>query len=151
MLRPEDSNGYLTNLLARLFFRALDRRVQPLGLAHGQFPALLTLWNSPGLTQGELARRISIEQPTMANTLNRMERDGLIERRLDPDDRRRSLIFPAKAALAMRDEVLAQAIAVNAIAQDGMTDDERALMKALLRRMIGNLERDVGQETGAAG
>lgn len=146
MLHPDSSCGYLTNLLARLFFRALDRKVQPLGLAHGQFPALLTLWNNPGLTQSELARRISIEQPTMANTLNRMERDGLIERRPDPNDRRRTLIFPAPAALAMRDEVMAKAMEVNAAALAGLSPEEQAQMLAGLRHMIGNLERATVQD-----
>lgn len=43
-------------------------------------------------TQGELARIIGIEQPTMAVTLRRMERDGLIERSPDPDHGRRARV-----------------------------------------------------------
>jgi len=82
----DDSAGYLANHLARLFARELQLRIKPLGLSTGTFPALLVLWEGDGLTQRELIEHLDIEQPTMANTLARMERDGLIERRKDPAD-----------------------------------------------------------------
>jgi len=142
MFQRETSFGYLVNLAARLFIRALDRRIGSHGLVHGQFPALLMVWERPGLTQTEIAAAVSVEQPTMANTLNRMERDGLVERRPDPDDRRRTLIFPAARALAIRDVVLAEAGAVNALAARGMTEADKAEAIRLLRWMIGNLKAD---------
>lgn len=145
MFRRTESFGYLVNLLARQFIRSLDRRIEAHGLTHGQFPALLMLWERPGLTQAEIARFVSVEQPTMANTLNRMERDGWLERRPDPDDRRRSLIYPTAKALAVQDEVLAMAAEVNAIATRGMADDEKFAAIALLKRMAANLDHD-GEE-----
>jgi len=48
-----------------------------------QFLALSELWGDDGLTQRELAERLGVEQATMANTLARMERDRLVERRRD--------------------------------------------------------------------
>nr|WP_275410201.1 MarR family transcriptional regulator [Streptomyces sp. SID14478] len=44
------------------------------------------------MSQKELARLARIEQPSMAQLLARMERDGLVERAPAPDDRRGSLI-----------------------------------------------------------
>lgn len=140
MFRRTESFGYLVNLLARQFIRSLDRRIETHGLMHGQFPALLMLWERPGLTQAEIARIVAVEQPTMANTLNRMERDGWVERRRDPDDRRRTLIYPTEKALGVKDEVLAMAGEVNEIATRGMTDAEKAAAVALLKRMAENLE-----------
>lgn len=140
MFTRETSFGYLVNYLGRLFARELDRRIEPFGLMHGQFPALLMLWENPGLTQTEIARRVGVEQPTMANTLARMERDGWIERRPDPQDRRRTLVFPSARALEIRDQVLACALSVNAEATQGMDPAEQAQAMALLGRMIANLE-----------
>lgn len=141
MLTHTESFGYLTNLLARLFARALDGGIAPFGLGHGQFPALLVLWNRPGLTQSDLARITAVEQPTMANTLKRMERDGLIERHPDPADGRRTLVYPSARALEMRAAVMDVAAAVNARAADGLTVEEQGQFKRLIGRMIGNLER----------
>lgn len=42
--------------------------------------------NQDGLTEAELVQRLDVEEATMANTLSRMERDGLIRRR-PPDGR----------------------------------------------------------------
>ena len=44
------------------------------------------------MTQAQLARRVAIEQPTMVRTIDRMERDGLVTRTPDPNDRRASRI-----------------------------------------------------------
>ena len=57
------STGYLVNLMARLFARELDERLQGLGLRVGAFPALLLLWESEGRTQREMVDLLDIEQP----------------------------------------------------------------------------------------
>jgi len=82
------SAGYLANHMARLFAQRLHERIRPLGLAPAQFMTLLELWTADGLTQSDLVERLDVEQATMANTLGRMERDGLIERRADERDAR---------------------------------------------------------------
>jgi MarR family transcriptional regulator for hemolysin len=46
------------------------------------------LAESDGISQRELAGRIGVEAPTLARHLDRMEADGLIERRRDAADRR---------------------------------------------------------------
>lgn len=73
------SLGYQVNHLARMLAQALRERIAPLGVVPGQFAQLLVLHEQDGLTQAQLCERVRIEQPTMANTLARMERDGLIE------------------------------------------------------------------------
>src|SRR5882757_4292236 len=78
------SLGYQVNLLARLMEQALRRRIAVHGVVPGQFPALLALYEREGRTQSELCQLVRIEQSTMANTLNRMQRDGLVSRSPDP-------------------------------------------------------------------
>ena len=75
-----DSGAYLASQLAKGFARSLHQRAAGLGFSPGQFPILLELWAEDGLTQKQLLERVDIEQATMANTLSRMVRDGLIGR-----------------------------------------------------------------------
>ena len=82
------SAGYLVNHLARLFAAGLQARIKPLGLSTGTFPIMLQLWEQDGRSQRELVQALGIEQATVANSLNRMERDGLILRRPDDHDGR---------------------------------------------------------------
>ncbi len=144
VLRRTDSFGYMVNHLARLFARALERRIQPHGLSPGQFPVLLALWEREGLTQAELCRIVQIEQPTMANTLNRMERDGLIRRAPDPHDGRRSLVLLTERARALEEPATAAATAVNSAAVAGLGEGDRAELRRLIAALTGNLERDSG-------
>ena len=92
------SAGYLANHMARLFAQGLQARIKHLGLAPAQFMTLLALWQEDGLTQRQLIERLDVEQATMANTLARMVRDGLIERRPHPEDGRAQVVcLTAKA------------------------------------------------------
>lgn len=132
----EDSAGYLINHLARMFAQGLAAAIRPLGLSTGTFPALLELWESDGVTQKHLVSKLGIEQATMANTLNRMERDGLITRRKDPEDGRSQLVWLTDQARALHAPAVAAAEAVNEDLLAPLTTDERRQLLALMRKVI---------------
>jgi len=134
-----DSAGYMTNWAARLFARAIDRRLKPLGIASGQLPVFFTLGAGAALTQKALAEIASIEQPTMAATLARMERDGLISRRADPKDGRSALVALTPAAFDKARQVRAAVDEVNAIALGPLDPAERDAFKHMLARVVGAL------------
>ena len=136
----ETSGGYVTNRAARLFVRALDRRL--LNGSAGQMPVFLALMDGSAYTQTELARIAAVEQPTMANTLGRMERDGLIAREPDPDDRRSSLVSLNKLGRKRAAEAMEAALAVNDAAFAPLTAVERKTFFDLLHRVIAALEAD---------
>ncbi len=138
----DTSLGYVVNHLARVFEQALYRRIVPHGARPGQFPVLLCLWAEEGLTQAELTRRLAIEQPTMANTLKRMERDGLIVRRPDARDGRRALVYLTDRGRDLQAVLTGQAAEVNGIAGADVSEEEKALFLDLARRMIARLEAD---------
>lgn len=132
----ETSAGFLVNHMARLFARGLARRIVPLGLGIGQFPVLLELWETDGLTQKALVERLTLEQATLANTLARMERDGLIRRTPHPRDARSQQIWLTDRARAIREDALAAAEDQNAHALEPLDRAERAQFLALTRRII---------------
>src|ERR1700744_5161620 len=82
--------GPLISLAARGFARLSEARLKPLGFGVGHLPVLIALRDGKATTQRELARFARVEQPPMAQMLSRMERDGLIRRKPDPDDGRSS-------------------------------------------------------------
>lgn len=133
------SAGYLANHLARLFAIGLQQRIGPLGLAPAQFMTLLELWVRDGLTQAELVERLDVEQATMANTLARMARDGLIERRPHPDDRRAQQIWLTERARSLQGPATDAASAQNEAALAGLSKAERKELLKLMSRAIGNM------------
>jgi DNA-binding MarR family transcriptional regulator len=75
-------------LLAERFTAAGFGEVRP---AYGS--VLIPLFEADGLRMGELARRARLSKQTMTMLVRRLERDGLVERRHDPDDARASRIY----------------------------------------------------------
>lgn len=139
-LARDESLGYQVNHLARLLEHRMRERIAPLGVVPGQFAQLLALYETDGLTQAELCARVQIEQPTMANTLTRMERDGLITREPDPDDRRRSRVRLTPHARQIEPELIAAARTINARATRGLSDEERDAFLESLAVVIANLD-----------
>ena len=135
------SAGYLANHQARLFAQALAERINPMGLAPAQFQCLLELWREDGLTQRDLVQRLDVEQATMANTLKRMERDGLIERRAHEGDARARTIHLTGRARDLQGPAQAEAQAVNARATAEMSDEERTAFLDLMTRAVDALRK----------
>lgn len=136
-----DSPTYLAAQLAKGFSRSLQMKAARLGFSPGQFPILIELWNEEGLTQKQLLDRVDIEQATMANTLARMERDGLIERRPHPKDKRAQLVFLTEKARAMQDEAMSTAAEADEALFKGFRRFEKELMLEYIRWAIDNAKR----------
>ncbi|CDG39664.1 MULTISPECIES: MarR family winged helix-turn-helix transcriptional regulator [Asaia] len=132
--------GHYLSRIGRGLTRIGDARLRPLGLATAQLPVLSMLQHGERRSQKELAMLAKVEQPTMAQLLARMERDGLIRREPDPDDRRSSLVSLTPIALErlpMGREVLRDG---NADMTRGLTPQEVGTLIGLLRRVLDNIE-----------
>ncbi len=139
-----NSAGYLANHMARLFADVLQRRIAPLGIVTGQFPALLELWEKDGVTQKQLVAKLDIEQATLANTLTRMERDGLIRRTKHPSDARAQQIWLTAKARDIRDEAYKAAIDGNALAMSDLSEQEQVQFLGFMRRVIAAMREQSG-------
>ena len=80
-------------LLAEAFVRAGYADVRP---SYGS--VLLPLFEEDGLQMGELARRSRLSKQTMTTLVRRVERAGLVSRRVDPADARATLVFLTERA-----------------------------------------------------
>ena len=138
--------AHLINRASRLIMRVGDNRLDSLGVSTGQIPILAALRNGKRLSQKELAKLARIEQPTMAQTLSRMERDGLIVRQPDPADRRSSLVSLSPAAAEKMSQVLGVLVQGGEEMLEGFDDAEKELLSSLLHRVIGNLEAMAGRK-----
>ena len=136
-----ESATWLASQLARGFTRALQTRAAKLGFSPGQFPILIELWEEEGLTQRQLLDRVDVEQATIANTLSRMERDGLIERRVHPTDKRAQQIFLTDKARDMREDALAAAEEAEQAVFKGFRRFEKELLKEYIRWAIANARK----------
>lgn len=140
----ENSAGYLVNHMARLFAKGLQDRIAPLGIVVGQFPILLELWQKDGVSQKDLLNKLDIEQATLANTLNRMERDGLITRTKHTADARVQQIWLSDLAINARNEAYQAAHDQNEAALAALSKSEQAQLMDFMRRIIGSVRAPNG-------
>lgn len=138
----ENSAGYLVNHMARLFAQELQQRIKPLGIVTGQFPILLELWEKDGVSQRELLEKLDIEQATLANTLTRMQRDGIIRRTKHPTDARAQQIWLTERAKDVREEAYKSALEVNSNALSCLDQTDRALFMQFMGKIISNMRQD---------
>lgn len=138
-LLRETSIGYLTNWAGRLLVRELDRHLSCIGLSPAHMPVLLALEGGEA-TQKQIAAQASVKQETMTATLNRMERDGLVSRRPNPDDGRSMLVALTPLAREKLPQVEAAALAVNTLVLEQLTPEESGQFLDLLGRVIDVLQ-----------
>jgi MarR family transcriptional regulator for hemolysin len=135
------STGYMTNWAARLFAKAIDLKLKPLGLSAAYMPVFFALVRGEELSQSALTAAAAVEQPTMAGTLKRMERDGLLEKRPDPTDGRAALYRLSARGREMSARVREFGQSIHAAALSGLSEEEASRMLAALASVVGNLER----------
>lgn len=89
---PEPSLLYAVKQVELVVRARLDEVLRPYGVTVLQYTALTVLERRDGLTAAELARNAFVTTQSMADLVGALERQQLIERRRDTDDRRRVLI-----------------------------------------------------------
>ncbi|HUA08987.1 MAG TPA: MarR family transcriptional regulator [Candidatus Acidoferrales bacterium] len=116
----------------------LDRSLQRSGLRLGQYQVLRHLWEDDGLTPREIADRLDVEMPTVTRTVQRMVRDGLVERHAHPADARSVRIYLTKRGSELQ-PLLAEIIAEQTEhALRGFSAAERAAFVRMLDRIAEN-------------
>lgn len=136
----------LINMASRAFSRLGERRVKALGFNIGQLPVLYMLRNGAQMSQRDLAKFAKIEQPSMAQMLARMERDGLIRRTPDPADGRSSLISLTEEAVSKLSAARQALEEGRERVLSGFSADEVQTLVQLMRRLNQNLDRMVAEE-----
>lgn len=139
--------GHLVSLAARGFARLSEARLRPLGFGVGHLPVLVALQEGRAETQRDLARFAKIEQPSMAQMLARMERDGLIRRTPSTTDGRSSQVALTRLAEQRLPEARDVLFQGNREALSGFTDQEASQLVVLLTRLIANLDRMASSDT----
>jgi DNA-binding MarR family transcriptional regulator len=84
--------GRLLAAAARSVERDWDERLRAIGLPHAALIAVDILIRTGPTGADTLARTARVQPQTMSRTLERLERDGLVERGPHPDDRRRRVV-----------------------------------------------------------
>lgn len=138
----EKGVGYWVLSAANLLERAANEALAPHGITYRQVQVLGTLVCFGEMSQTELADRVQVEPSTIVRIVDRMERDGWIERVASPTDRRVKLLRTTdkikpvwKTIQRVGDEIIRQTT-------EGLSERQVAQVLKSLETMCGNLGGD---------
>ena len=83
---------FATQRAARSLARRFDEVLRPVGLTSGQFSLLMSLNQPQPPSVGSIARLLGMDRTTLTANLKPLERQGMVETTVDPDDRRGRLL-----------------------------------------------------------
>jgi MarR family transcriptional regulator, transcriptional regulator for hemolysin len=132
---PEAFATYWINYVSRHVQRRFEKCLRPLGFGLAYVGVATELERAGPLLQKDLAKYYEVEQPTMAALLARMERDGLVCRKVHPEDRRASLVSLSAKGLAALPEVKQTLVKEARKVTDELSDSEIRTLISLLKRV----------------
>lgn len=146
---PEEQIGYLLKRLMHQFRHLVDerlRRSSDVSFAH--LVTLDQLQQEPGIAGAQLARRLLVTAQTMTGLLRRLEKEGSVERRPDPHNRRadRWFLLPdgqerLNAARSSGSPVMTQMLSL-------LSAKEVGELRNYLERCVDGLEQEGRRDSG---
>jgi DNA-binding MarR family transcriptional regulator len=140
----------LINLAARLTGKAARKRMGSIGAWPGQIPLLLWLLEKKQLVQKELVQVTGMEQSTVAEHLERMERDRLVTRRRGSEDRRQYSFTLTRNGRETARRVLDQLETGAQTFTRGIRQEDLRTFTNVLRQIIERLDAFVREPPKAA-
>jgi MarR family transcriptional regulator, organic hydroperoxide resistance regulator len=131
--------GYSLVSVCRAHNAQVRALLSDLGLHPGQEMFLLSVWEEEGLTQTELADRLQVQRATVTNSVTRLEKVGLIQRRPDAEDGRIYRIYLTEKGQQIRAATRSVWDEMEAKITQGLTEAESATLRDLLSRVADNL------------
>ena len=131
-----DARKHICFNLGRVMRRVYDyyeQRLSPFGLTSPQYFVFNALWMGDGISIGELGERVSLDTSTLTGVIDRMERNGYVERRPNPDDRRSVLVFLTAKARELGPRILEFADELDANLRQPFSQEEMDAFERVLR------------------
>jgi MarR family transcriptional regulator for hemolysin len=133
--------GILLKKAARLFEQVANKKLAALGATHAQTVILIRLWEKDGQNQIELTKSAGLNQSTVVRLLDRMERDALIKRIRNTEDRRVFNFYLTAKSKKICKKLAKYSYATNKLAHESLSKEDIVKFIQLINVVIGNLEQ----------
>jgi len=131
-------DGYIcfnAGRMMRRVYEYYDTRLSPFNLTTAQYMVFNALWVGDGITIGELGQRVALDGSTITGILDRMEKNGYVERRPNADDRRSALVFLTAKAREVGPQIIKFADELNSVIRKNFPAQDMAVFERVLRKL----------------
>lgn len=121
----------------RIFEKLL--RENGIEISGGQGRILFVLWKNDNLTIGEISRKTSLAKNTVSIVVDGMVQKGIVERNINPDNRRQTIISLTEYARGLREKYEQVSQKMNHLFYQGFSEEERIDFERYLARILDTL------------
>ncbi len=144
-LRPQRLTGLIHEInlmVARLF----NRQVREFGLTRTQWQLLYWLYHGDGRSQTDLADNLLMAKPPLGRVVDRLEEQGWVIRKGDPNDRRVKLVYLTEKFTPLMAPLENAIDDICEIAVEGLSASDRKKLNDLMARAHDNLAHAINRE-----
>jgi DNA-binding MarR family transcriptional regulator len=124
----------------------MDRWLERHGLSESRLSLLFRLSRIGDVTLGDLADSLDVSARNVTGLVDLLERDGLVERFPDPDDRRATRVKISPAGRTKLDEIGAEKNGAQDELVAGFTEAELKQLRHLLLKLVQNFNANLNKE-----
>ncbi len=106
-LRLDNQICFRLYTASRLITQLYTPLLNELGITYPQYLVLMVLWENDFQPVNDIAHRLMLETNTVTPLLQRMEKQGLVERRRDETDKRKQIVSLTSAGKEMEERAFA--------------------------------------------
>lgn len=126
--------------------RALDSisniEFKEIDLTKGQYLYLVRIYENPGIIQEKLAEMIKVDRTTAARAIQKLEAQGLIEKKDDETNKKIKRLYTTDKGAQAYPNLKREGDHSNAVALAGLSEEEAETLFQLLQRVRKNVEVD---------
>ena len=141
LVRENDSIAAV-NEASYLFGAYVCRELDRIGMRYSYRHIMKPLMDNESLTQLELVKITNLKAPTISITLRNMERDGIVRREKNDNDRRETHVFITDKGKKMYAKVLTALDKAEKTMLKGLSEKELNAMRTTLEKMSANLKAE---------
>lgn len=137
----ETKGGFYITQIKQLQDRIFEKLLTENGIeiSSGQGRILFVLWKEDHLTVSEISRQTSLAKNTVSIVIDGMVQKGLLERTINPENRRQTIISLTEQAKSMREKYEAVSEQMGVLFYQGFSEKERREFEDYLARIRGTL------------
>ena len=141
----ESKGGFYITQIKQLQDRIFERLLLENGIeiSSGQGRIWFILWKTDHLSVSEISERTSLAKNTVSIVIDGMVHKGIVEREINPQNRRQTIISLTDYAKSLREEYEAVSEQMNALFYQGFSEEEQIQFERYLARILETLTRNL--------
>ena len=137
----ETNGGFYITQIKQLQSRIFERLLleNDIAISSGQGRILFILWKNDNLTVTEISQKTSLAKNTVSIVVDGMVQKGILERNINPQNRRQTIISLTEYAKSMKEKYEEVSQEMNTLFYQGFSDKERNEFESYLARILDTL------------